>query len=230
MKGRGSPQQGRRRGYFAGRGGRGSPATPNHHRGNIPTIGSYLNLPPGKDIAHGTVTKWMSKLKEYAMTTFKSRVSMILGADGTLGDYPAYVLPDQLEDGATVYDRKIWELGMVDYSKDIKSLEEDKGNLYRAMLGQMSESSKTRVSQVQTGIEAENEFEPRKFMQAILATHIGDSTLGVQHQMYMIMLWRAKGVFIIFTVFPRIPYFSFSAPTLASPNSKPSYSSQLIAL
>ena len=110
MKGRGSPQQGCGRGYFAGRGGRGSPATPSHHRGNIPTIGAYLDLPPGKDIAHGTVTKWMSKMKEYAMTTYKSRVSMIFGADGTLGDYPAYALPDQPADGATVYDRKIWEL------------------------------------------------------------------------------------------------------------------------
>ena len=116
MKGRGSPQQGRGRGYFGGRGGRGSPVTPNYHRGNIPTIGAYLDLPPGKDIAHGTVTKWMSKLKEYAMTTFKSRVSMIFGADGTLGDYPVYPIPDQPADGATAYDRKIWELQLVDYN------------------------------------------------------------------------------------------------------------------
>ena len=54
------------------------------------------------------------------------------------------------------------------------------------MLGQMSESSKTRVKEVRLGVEAENEFEPRKLLQAILATHIGDSTLGVTHQMYMI--------------------------------------------
>ena len=88
MKGRGSPQQQQAhgRGYFGGRGGRGSPSTPNQHRGNIPTIGAYLDLPPGKDTPPGAVTKWMGKLKEYAMTTFKSRVSMIFGADGTLGD------------------------------------------------------------------------------------------------------------------------------------------------
>ena len=186
MKGRGSPQQGRGRGYFSGRGGRGSPAMPSHHPGNIPTIGAYLDLPPGKDIAHGSVTKWMAKMKEYAMTTFKSRVSMIFGADGTLGDYPVYVLPDQPAEDATVYDRKIWEIQMVDYTKNVKTLDEDKGNLYGAMLGQMSESSKTRASEVQTGVEVENEFEPRNLMQAILATHIGDSTIGVQHQIYMI--------------------------------------------
>ena len=179
MKGRGSPHQVRGRGYFAGRGGRGSPTTTYHNRGNIPTIGAYLDLPPGKDIAHGTVTKWMAKMKEYAMTTYKSRVSMIFGADGTLGDFPVYVLPNQPEDGATVYDKKIWELQMVDHNKNKKTLEEDKANLYVAMLGQMSESSKTRVSEVQLGVEADNEFEPRKLLQAILVTHIGDSTLGV---------------------------------------------------
>ena len=188
MKGRGSPQlkQGRGRGYFGGRGGRGSPATPNHHRGNIPTIGAYLDLPPGKEIAHGTVTKWMTKLKEYAMTTFKSRVSMIFGADGTLGDYPVYVSPEHPPDGATVYDRKIWELDLTEFNKNVRTLEEDKGNLYGAMLGQMSESSKTRVGEIQLGVEADNEHEPRKLLQAILATHIGDSTLGLAHQMYVI--------------------------------------------
>ena len=152
----------------------------------IPTIGAYLDLPPGKDIAHGAVTKWMAKLKEHAMTTYKSRVSMIFGADGTLGDYPVYVLPDQPPLDASIYDREIWKLDRTEYRDNLKTLEADKENLYGAMLGQMSESSKTRVSEVQAGVEAANECEPRKLMQAILATHIGDSTLGVAHQMFMI--------------------------------------------
>ena len=185
-KGRGGPQQGHGRGYFGGRGGRGSPATPNHQRGNIPTIGAYLDLPPGKDNAPGAVTKWMAKLKEHAMTTYKSRISMIFGADGTLGDYPVYALPDQPDDDASVYERDIWKLDRTEYGKNLVKLEEDKLNLYGAMLGQMSESSKTRAKEVLAGIEAENEFEPRQLMQAILATHIGDSTLGVAHQMFMI--------------------------------------------
>ena len=128
----------------------------------------------------------MAKMKEYAMTTYKSRISMIFGVDGTLGDYPAYALPDQPEEGASVYDTTIWKLERTEYQNNLKTLDSDKANLYGAMLGQMSESSKTRVSEVQTGVEAENEFEPRKLMQAILATHIGDSTLGVAHQMFMI--------------------------------------------
>ena len=111
---------------------------------------------------------------------------MIFGADGTLGDYPVYALPAQPEEGASVYDTTIWKLERTDYQNNIKTLESDQANLYGAMLGQMSESSKTRVKEVQLGVEAENKFEPRKLLHAILATHIRDSTLGVAHQMYMI--------------------------------------------
>ena len=185
MRGRGSPQQGRGRGCFGGRGGRGSPATPNHQRGNIPTIGAYLDLSPGKDIVHGAVTK-MGKMKEYAMTTYKSRVSMIFGSDGTLGDYPVYALPDQPGADASVYDTMTWKLERTEYQGNLKMLEQDKTNLYGAMLGQMSESSKTRVGEVILWVGAENECGPRKLLQAIVVTCIGHITLGVQHQMYVI--------------------------------------------
>ena len=50
----------------------------------------------------------------------------------------------------------------------------------------MSASSKTRAKEVQVGVEVEDESKPRKLLQAILATHIGDSTLGVAHQMFNI--------------------------------------------
>ena len=70
MKGRGNPPPqgcGKGGGYFGNR-GRGAGAN-NHLRGNIPTIGTYLDLQPGKDIVPGTVTKFMGKMKEHAMTT-----------------------------------------------------------------------------------------------------------------------------------------------------------------
>jgi hypothetical protein len=187
MKGRGNPPpQGRGRGggYFGGR-GRGAGAQ-NHHKGNIPTIGTYLDLPPGKDIVPGTVTKYMAKMKEHAMTTFKSKVSIIFGADGTLGDYPVLPIPEPPNEGASATDRKIWELERVEYYKSKTKLEEDKQNLYGAMVGQMSESSKIRVKEVATGVQAESEQDPRKLLQAILATHVGDSTLGAEHQIHNI--------------------------------------------
>jgi hypothetical protein len=119
----------------------------------------------------------MGKMKEYVMTTYKSRVSMIFGADGTLGDYPVYALPDQPGADASVYDTTAWKLERTEYQSNLKTLEQDKTNLYGAMLGQMSESSKTRIGEVLLGVEAGNEFEPRKLLHAILVTHIGDTTL-----------------------------------------------------
>ena len=125
-------------------------------------------------------------MKEYAMTTYKSRVSMISGADGTLGDYPVYALPAQPGADASVYYTTILKLERTEYQSNLKMLEQDKTNLYGAILGQMSESFKTRIGEVLLGVEAGNEFEPRKLLQAILVTHVGDSALGVQHQMYVI--------------------------------------------
>ena len=187
MKGRGNPPPqglGKGGGYFNNR-GRGAAAN-NHLKGNIPTIGTYLDLPPGKDIVPGTVTKFMGKMKEHAMTTFKSKVSLIFGADGTLGDYPVIPLPEPPQEGASPTNRKIWELEQVEYYKSRTKLEEDKQNLHGAMVGQMSENSKIRVKEVAAGVQAESEQNPRKLLQAILATHVGDSTLGAEHQMHNI--------------------------------------------
>lgn len=116
------------------------------------------------------------------MMNFKTRISLIFGADSTLGDYPLHLPPDNPADGATAIEKKIWKLDRIEYNKQTTKLE-DKSNLYGAMVGQISENSKIRAKEVQTGVEAEAEFEPSKLLQAILATHIGDSTLGVAHQM-----------------------------------------------
>ena len=135
MKGRGSPQHhGQRgRGYF-GRGGRGSPANPG--RGTVPTIGAYLDLPPGRDIIPGAVTKWMNKIREYGISQTTTKVCNIFGQDGTVGDYPVYDIPvEPMNIGATPGVRKIWELKVAAHLKTVDQLEVDKGKLCGIMLG-----------------------------------------------------------------------------------------------
>ena len=139
-----------------------------HQRLQITNAGTFLllvrDLSPGKDIAPGSVTEWMAKLKEYAMTTYKSRISMIFGADGTLGDYPVYALPDEPGNDATVYERDIWKLDRTEYGENLTKLEEDKLNLYGAALGQMSKSSRPErrrcrpASKPRTNLSRENCF------------------------------------------------------------------------
>ena len=111
---------------------------------------------------------------------------MIFGADGTLEDYPVLAVPPPPGIDASQDDRDIWKLERVEYIKARTKLEEDKQNLYGAMVGQMSENSKIRVKEVNVGVQADSEQDPRKLMQAILATHVADSTLGAEHQIHNI--------------------------------------------
>lgn len=187
MKGRGSPQQhGQRgRGYF-GRGGRGSPASP-VNKGTLPTIGAYLDLPPGRDIIPGAVTKWMNKIREYGIANTETRVCNIFGQDGTVGEYPVHIAPVEPTGAAvTPGERKIWELKMASHLKLNEKFQVDKAKLCGIMLGQMSDSSKIRARGNAIGDEAIMEDDPRKLLQAILATHIGDARLSVHHQLYNI--------------------------------------------
>jgi hypothetical protein len=97
---------------------------------------------------------------------------MIFGQDGTLGDYPVMVEPDDPGMAATAIAKDKWKIDYTEYKKAVNKLEEDKRKLYGIMLGQMSESSKTRARENPVGEEAVTEFDPRKLLQAILATHI----------------------------------------------------------
>ena len=118
MKGRGSPQQqqqgGRGRGYF-GRGGRGTAPANQNQTGTLPSIGAYLDLPPGKDIVPGAVTKWMIKMKEFLLSHNDTEISTIFGHDGTLGDYPVYIEP--VNPAGVVEDavRDRWKIDYAEY-------------------------------------------------------------------------------------------------------------------
>ena len=186
MKGRGhaqgEQQPGNRPRGFQGRGGRGQP-TPRYH-GTIPTIGAFIDLQPGRDIIPGLVTHWMNKVCEYSMTQCVTKIGVIFGADGVLGDYPVFPEPDDPIDTATAAERKKWEIKFSSWSKEQDNFALDKRKLFGIMLGQMGESSKNRVRETAIGIEAMEEQEPRKLLQAILATHLGDSRLGAEHHLF----------------------------------------------
>ena len=152
----------------------------------IPSIGAYLDLPPGKDIAPGAVAKWMVKISEYSMTMCTSNICIIFGQDGTIGDYPVYVEPADPPDPCALAVKKKWDIRYTAWFNNTEQLEQDKKKLYGYMAGQMSESSKNRTKETTVGNEASIEKEPRKLLQAILATHLGDSRLGADHHLFNI--------------------------------------------
>ena len=120
----------------------------------------------------GTVTNWMNKLSEYSMTECTTKIGVIFGADGVLGAYPVFTEPTDPLDTATPAVKKKWEIKVTAWSKVKDSFDLDNTKLFGIMLGQMSESSKTRARETTIGQEAMTEQEPRKLLQAILATHL----------------------------------------------------------
>jgi hypothetical protein len=68
----------------------------------------------------------------------------------------------------------MWKIAYSKYIKDKDRLEGDKGKVFGLMLGQMSESSKTRVKETDNGSIAIENQDPRLLLSAILATHLTD--------------------------------------------------------
>jgi hypothetical protein len=125
-------------------------------------------------------------MSEYSMSKFDSKIHLIFGQNGTLGDYPALVEPDQPEDEASRVTMKIWETDFVEWRKATLRLEQDKGKLFGMMLGQMSDTSKNRVKETEDGSEAIETNNPLQLLSAIISTHMSDNRLGAEHNLYKV--------------------------------------------
>ena len=181
------------RGQFAGRGrgrngrgGRGM-ARPPPRTGTVAAIGAYLDLVPGKEVNPGVVTNWVNKFREYVVTVCEtSKINLIFGLDATLGDYPELVEPLVPEETSSRFEIKMWEIAYAKYIKDRDRLEADKAKVFGLMLGQMSENSKNRVKETDSGSIAIEDQNPRLLLAAILSTHLTNNRLGAEHNLYKI--------------------------------------------
>jgi Zinc knuckle len=169
-----------------GRGGRGM-ARPPPRTGTVAAIGAYLDLVPGKEVNPGVVTNWVNKFREYIVTVCEtSRINLIFGIDATLGDYPKLQEPKVPDEDSTKFQIKMWEIAYTKYIKDVDRLETDKLKVFGLMMGQMSENSKNRVKETDSGSIAIEQQDPRLLLTAILATHLTDNRLGAEHNLYKI--------------------------------------------
>ena len=156
------------------------------YQGTIPSIGAYLDLPPGRGIIPGTVTNWMKKMGEYSMTVSSTQIGVIFGSDGILGANPVFPEPADPPEMATPAKRKKREIKFTAWSREKKGFRLEKRKLFGIMLGEMSESSKTRARETAMGEEAMIKQDPRKLLQSILATHLEDSRFGAEHHLFNI--------------------------------------------
>jgi Zinc knuckle len=169
-----------------GRGGRGM-ARPPPRTGTVAAIGAYLDLVPGKEVNPGIVMNWVNKFRGYIITVCEtSRINLIFGIDATLGDYPELREPPLPNEDSSKFEIKKWEIAYAKYIKDVDKLEADKLKVFGLMVGQISENSKNRVKETDTGAIAMEQLDPRLLLSAILSTHLTDNRLGAEHNLYKI--------------------------------------------
>jgi hypothetical protein len=84
------------------------------------------------------------------------------------------------------FEIKKWEVAYAKYIKDVDKLEADKLKVFGLMMGQISENSKNRVKETDTGAIAMEQQDPRLLLSAILSTHLTDNRLGAEHNLYKI--------------------------------------------
>ena len=169
---------GRGRGRSGRFGGRGNFSR--ESRGLTPTIGAYLDYAPGRDVNISYTTIWSKKVAEYVNTQFDTKIATIFGPNGTVGDYHKYPKPKtpQIEEGevsiSAKMKMKVWELAYTEYTKIIVKHDQEKRKVFAIMIGQMSESSKNRVSEISEGAVAIESEDPRGLLSAIIVTPMHD--------------------------------------------------------
>jgi hypothetical protein len=136
-----------------------------------------------------------NKFRECIVTVCESsKINLIFGLDATLGDYPVFKEPTLPKPDCSKFETKMWEIEYAKHIKDKDRFDGDKGKVFGLMLGQMSESSKTRMKETDNGSIAMENQDPRLLLSAILATHLTDNRLGAEHNLYKIEQAFAKYV------------------------------------
>jgi hypothetical protein len=105
----------------------------------------------------------------------------IFEPDGSLGDYPEIIKPENPPEEATKVEQKKWEAVYSAWRKETIRLDQDKTRLYGLLLGQMGDNSKNRIRETQDGMESMETNDPLQLLSAIIATHMTDNRLGAEH-------------------------------------------------
>ena len=164
----------------SGRGhGRSQPASiPPAGKGLIDTL-PFLNVKAGSGASGEQVQRWISALKTYCMANYVSGLDRIFDRPPG-GQYPEIVEPARPEAEDEGYqpdplDVEVWKEEYKTYRKNTMLLQEHKVKLLGVMLGQMSQSSKDMALKSERGVEALDERDPLKLVQAIVSTHLVSS-------------------------------------------------------
>lgn len=136
--------------------GRGRPDQ-SRGRGLTPAIGAFLDYAPGVNTNVSYLAIWSNKIKEYVNTVCETRVGVIFGQNGTVEDYHEYVEPEEKEQGPDIDSLtkkrrlKKWELAYSEFFILSQKHEIEKRKVFSVMMGQMSDRSKNRFREIESG-------------------------------------------------------------------------------
>lgn len=160
------------------------------NKGMTPQINAYLDAQPGHSMGPDKVDKWAERIKTYSMTVTVMGVHTIFSSEGKVGEIAKLVEPD--EPGKEFLEREIWKIEISQYYKDLVKLKNETKLLFGIMLGQCSDKSISKIKQTDIGREALSELDPQKLLKAIYASHVDDSTLGGEENLYKIVQLHNK--------------------------------------
>jgi hypothetical protein len=179
MKGRGDtrfPPQGGGRGRFGRK--QGEPSKDSSKLGMKPEIGAYLDLARGKPADPGMVLHWLECLRVYIYANYDSKITEIIGSDGTLNEYPDILPPEVPPDDAGVVRMEDWKADKRKYRQEVEQLEKDCLKVFGLLLGQMSSESKSRIKEAPQGPRALADRDPLDLLSLVVATHMNNKRYG----------------------------------------------------
>ena len=125
----------------------------------------------------------MRNFHEYTRANYKSDIWEMFGNEGIPGNYPQYVaLVDIAADAGFMAATK-WKRALELYDKLILSLREDRKQVFRLMIGQISEQSKSTIRETESGATAMLEEDPLLLLRAIILTHLSNPRLGADQNL-----------------------------------------------
>ena len=125
------------------------------------------------------------------MSIFTSGISNIFGENGSTGLYPVREeLEDPEEDNRVEFEK--WKVAFSANSHFLEKLEAEKTQLFGIMLGQMSDSSKDLIRETTIGRSAFELKDPLMLLKGALQTHMSDSRLGSEQNLYAVQAHYAN--------------------------------------
>lgn len=151
-----------------------SPINPLQKVGNL----RQVNLVGGKQAGPKAVFKWLECIRIWMNSNFESTVKEIIGIDEVLFGYEELVEPTDPSERAGMVDTERWKTASKKQHTTVELHKKECSKLYGVLLGQMSEASQIRISEMPSGKRAIEECASLGVLSCVVSTHMNNKRDG----------------------------------------------------